>query len=232
MNTVLIFSIALNVVIFGAGVFLLFRWKYLIGRIVKERIINVRHRQLVNMFNSMPTLEKPIIFLGDSITEGAQWNELLNNPNVINRGIGGDTTEGVLSRLDEVIRHKPDKLFLMIGTNDINFGIRIETIAENIEAILTRVNEQSSETELFVQSVLPVNLSAASPFQHNNKGVLLLNTQIKELCNHMSITYIDLHARFIDSNGQLRSELTNDGLHLLGSGYLLWKNQIEHFLAE
>jgi hexosaminidase len=230
MSTILVFSLAVNFVILCLSVIFLFKGKRLIARMVKKIIIDTRHRQIVSMFSAMPTIDQPIIMLGDSITEGARWNELFNNPNVINRGIGGDTSSGVLKRLDEVIRHKPRKLFLMIGTNDIGFGLDTQTIVRNIESILTQVKEQSPSTEIFVQSVLPVNISASSPFLHNNKGILLLNEQIKKQCAGLNIEYIDLHLHFLDGNENLRSELTNDGLHLLGTGYLLWKELIAIYL--
>ena len=230
MSTVLVFSLAVNFVILCLTVIFLFKGKRLVARMVKKLIINTRHRQIVSMFNAMPIIDQPIIMLGDSITEGARWNELFDNPNIVNRGIGGDISDGVLKRLDEVIRHRPRKLFLMIGTNDIGFGLDTQTIVRNIESILSQVKEQSPSTEIFVQSVLPVNISASSPFPHNNKGILRLNEQIKRQCAGLKIEYIDLHAHFLDADGNLRSELTNDGLHLLGAGYLLWKELIAKYL--
>ena len=185
------------------------------------------------MFKMATSREGAIVFLGDSITEGGAWNELFDNNNILNRGIGGDTTEGVLNRLDEVIRHQPTKLFLMIGTNDIGFGIDTESIANNYEEILQIIIRDSAKTEIFVQSVLPVNLSATSFLPHNNTGVLELNNQIKSLCEKLNLSYINLHEHFSDTNGNLKPELTNDGLHLLGSGYILWKELIaKHIEAQ
>jgi lysophospholipase L1-like esterase len=182
------------------------------------------------MFQTTPIKEGAIVFLGDSITEGGSWNEMFKDSDILNRGIGGDTTRGVLNRLDEVIRHQPSKLFLMIGTNDIGFGIDTETIAKNYKSILQTIIQDSPKTEIFVQSVLPVTLSATSFLPHNNAGVLKLNEGIKKICQKLRLRYIDLHPHFSDANGNLYSELTNDGLHLLGSGYLLWKELIELFV--
>lgn len=218
----------LAVIIYTATIVLL--GKKLIVKLFREKIIDVRHQQRVSMFKSVPNRDGAIVFLGDSITEGGSWNELFDDADILNRGIGGDTTRGVLNRLDEVIRHQPSKLFLMIGTNDIGFGIDTETIAKNYEAILHAIIKGSPKTEIFVQSVLPVNLSSTSFLPHNNAGVLKLNQRINEICEKLNLRHIDLHLHFSDTNGNLKAELTNDGLHLLGSGYLLWKGLIEEHL--
>jgi len=65
---------------------------------------------------------------------------------VINRGIAGDITFGVLGRLDEVIARKPAKLFIKIGINDISKNIPDEIIVENI---LTMVRKSEDEFTSF-----------------------------------------------------------------------------------
>ena len=60
-----------------------------------------------------------IVFLGNSITKGGgDWNKRLNVTNIINRGISGDISEGVLERLDEIVHYKPIAVFLLIGFNN------------------------------------------------------------------------------------------------------------------
>ena len=56
----------------------------------------------VEQFRSYPNASTDFIFLGNSITAGADWNELLGITNAKNRGISGDITFGVLERLNEV----------------------------------------------------------------------------------------------------------------------------------
>ena len=73
----------------------------------------------VSQFNELKYSDKfSIVMIGDSITDGAEWYELLKNNEVQNRGIGGDTTKGILDRLD-TINKSIKKAFLMIGINDI-----------------------------------------------------------------------------------------------------------------
>ena len=171
------------------------------------------------MFEVMPVKDSSIIFLGNSITEGANWAELFDNPNIINRGIAGDITEGVLNRMDEIIRHKPAKLFISIGTNDISRGISIGKILENYLSIIKKTKTSSPNTKIYIQSLLPVAVPPGSFYLHNNKGILEVNEELKEISKDLDITYLDLHVHFADKTGKLKSELTNDNLHLLGKGY-------------
>src|ERR1700719_953485 len=77
-----------------------------------------------------------IVMLGDSITEAAPWDELTGCRSIVNRGIGGDTTGGVLARLGDVVKLRPRAVFLMIGVNDISLRVPAETTIENYRGIL------------------------------------------------------------------------------------------------
>ena len=95
------------------------------------------------------------MFLGDSITEGGAWAEFFESRVTRNRGISGDTTSGVLARLHQINRFKPSSIFLMIGTNDISFGVAEDEIVENILTIVDLIGTSSPDTKLFIQSILP-----------------------------------------------------------------------------
>ena len=112
-----------------------------------------------DVFESMPNTEGEILFVGNSITAGGEWSELFNNPNVKNRGISGDVTEGVLFRLEEITDSKPSKIFLMIGVNDLSLGISIDSILTNYETILTKILDETPSTKIFIQSILPVMMN-------------------------------------------------------------------------
>lgn len=75
--------------------------------------------QRASLFESLPVTSEDIIFIGNSITDGGEWHELFNNPHVKNRGISGDTTQGVFDRLDAIVNGQPAKIFLMIGINNV-----------------------------------------------------------------------------------------------------------------
>ena len=113
--------------------------------------------QRATLFEVLSTSKKDIIFLGNSITNGCEWAELLGNAHAKNRGISGDTTNGVLDRLHVITAGKPSKVFLLIGINDLSGGLTVDSIAKNIETIVKRIKKESPATRVYLQSVLPLN---------------------------------------------------------------------------
>ncbi len=231
MKKWLIVSLIFNLTIIASIVYIALTWRGYVLSFGKN-FQQIHYRQKATMFEAMPVRDSAIIFVGNSITDGAHWAELFDNPNIINRGIGGDNTEGVVKRIDEIVRHKPSKLFIAIGTNDIGLEIPAKDIIENYLAIIENVRASSPNTKIYVQSILPVSLPPGSLLLHNNKGVLELNLELRKICMELSIPYLDLHPHFTDETGKLKSDLTNDDLHLLGSGYLLWKDLIQDYVSE
>ena len=77
------------------------------------------YKERVELFAKEPVVTGKVMFLGNSITEGGNWGELLGDKSIINRGIGGDVTFGIMKRLDDVVIRRPSKIFILIGINDI-----------------------------------------------------------------------------------------------------------------
>ncbi len=130
--------------------------------VLHDSMFSTYYNQRVTFFKSMPqtTLRQAqgeIIFLGNSITDGSEWAQLFNDLRMKNHGISGDITEGVLHRLPVVTNRKPAKVFLLIGTNDLARGISPDSVLKNMLLIADYVKQQSPETKLYVQSILPVN---------------------------------------------------------------------------
>jgi lysophospholipase L1-like esterase len=165
-----------------------------------------------------------IMFVGNSITEGGNWKKLLNDSTVINRGISGDITFGILNRLDEIIRHKPSRLFLLIGINDISKSIPDEITLENVLTILSKIHSGTPTTKIYVQSILPTNNSfkGFSKNYDKNDHVITLNTQLKKYAERMNYTYVDLYTDFLDKESKLEARYSSDGLHLNAAGYAHW----------
>jgi predicted alpha-1,2-mannosidase len=196
-----------------------------------NRAIKAYYYHRKEHFESLPDTPDEIIFLGNSITDGAEWFELFNgNPNVKNRGIGGDDTDGILERLDEVVSSDPAKIFLLIGTNDISSGKTVEHVVSNHQKIIDRIKEASPETKLYIQSVLPVQESIHTT--RPNDSLREINRQLEEMCRQQEITYIDLFSLFVDEKGQLDLKYSIDGLHLNGTGYLKWVEEVTKYVNE
>lgn len=230
MRRLLFLSLALNALVLLAVVWMVFAGPRLARDLVHELIIDVRHDQKASMFRQTPVRPGAVIFLGNSITEGGNWQELFPDHEVLNRGIGGDVATGVLDRMDEVVRHEPSILFLCIGTNDLADGIPPEDIAGTVRKILVLARKETPATRLIVQSVLPVRPGVV--FGHRPGPILQLNEHLLALCKEMNVTYLDIHDAFADADGFLREDFTNDGLHLLGPAYLMWEEILQPVLNE
>ena len=181
--------------------------------------------QKLTLFRLLPDTEGEIIFLGNSITDIGEWAEIWQNPRVKNRGISGDITYGVLARLDEVLSARPAKIFVMIGVNDIARNIPDSVILHNYGRLIDRVLQGSPQTRLVMQSVLPTN-DEFKPFKNHygkDDHIRAVNAGLRRLCEESKVDYIDLYSRFLDASGKLDKRYTNDGLHLNGAGYMLWK---------
>ena len=182
-------------------------------------------------FESLPDTKNEIIFLGDSITDYCRWSEMFQNLNIKNRGIVGDMTGGVVKRLNEVVSSSPDKIFIMIGVNDLSSREEISDIADRYERILKFIMEKTPLTRIYVQSVLPVNEDIPNRLGHAKKQeVIKLNKAIRQLCVKYQLQYIDLFSLFRNNNNQFKKEYTSDGLHPNGKGYSVWMVAIEDFV--
>ena len=181
-------------------------------------------------FESLPDTENEIIFLGNSITDNAEWWELFEDTHVKNRGIGGDDTDGVLERLGEVTSSRPDKIFIMIGTNDLAYMKSAEHVLTNYAKILDRIEQDSPGTRIYIQAILPTD--DAIHTLRKNADIRGLNESLEVMATERGHTYLDLYNPFAGEDGKLNPDYSLDGLHLNGAGYQLWKELIENYVHE
>lgn len=168
------------------------------------------------------TKQGGIVLLGDSLTAGLGLGTIWAD--VVNLGIDGDTTAGILDRYPETVEPcEPKTIVLMIGYNDLKFR-KDASILENIEKIL----EQSSSSRVYLQSVLPID----SRRKWYNKRIVRINKQLKDLANKSShVTFVDLYGLFIDeSQNGIKKPLTRDGVHLSSEGYRVWWDRLGELL--
>jgi len=144
------------------------------------------------------------------------------------RGIAGEFTDGILRRLDPITTGKPKQIFLMIGVNDLILH-RPPHILSNYKAIVEQIKSASPETELIVQSILPINNKVKNT-SLSNQDILALNKGIQEIATDFSLKYVDLHQKFKDSEGKLDAKYTLDGIHLNRAGYELWTSEINNLV--
>lgn len=196
--------------------------------VLPDSLFPTYYHQRHSLFKTLPQTSHDIIFLGNSITDGNEWNELFNDKKIKNRGISGDITAGVIRRIDEVAKRKPAKVFLLIGTNDLARGISADSVLKNILLIANFLKQEIPSSKVFVQSILPVNDVFGKFGSHTNKtdSILKINKQLETLATINQFTFVNLYPFFINQRGKLDTKYSNDGLHLLGEGYMLWKHLV------
>lgn len=205
---------------------------WLIGKILGTSKITYsqRYRARVSEFKAMNRTQGGIVFLGDSLTDYVNFDDFFPFQ-IINRGIAGDTTTGILSRLDEVISLKPGKLFILVGTNDIAYGSSAEKISGNIMKIISRVQENSPKTKIYLQSLFPTNNKKFSSGRPNST-IQAVNKELEKLAQKLNCEYINLYPLLLSQDGELDEKFTPDGLHLTQSGMSQWMKFVAPYVNE
>jgi lysophospholipase L1-like esterase len=186
----------------------------------------------VDAFKNYNRFAKPngSVFVGDSITQDYNVYEYFPDKQVYNRGIGGDTSEGVLQRLNESIFDlKPKNVFLNIGTNDferLNDGIT--GTYKRIVEIIEKIRSFDSNINIYIISVYPVNpnVDRKTVGSRNNKEIKELNDMLSKI---EGITYVDLFNRLIE-DGNLAKSFTIEGLHLNQKGYDIITKELSKYI--
>ncbi len=160
-----------------------------------------------------------IVMLGDSITERGLWSELTSRCDIINRGISGDTTLGLLNRLGS-LNPSLEKAYLMIGVNDIFKGRSVNYIFNNYTKIITILKKKNIEP--VIESALYLGTNMPNSY---NKKIKKLNSLLIRYAHKNRITFIDLNSK-LSPNGYLSERYSLDGVHLNAKGYSVWLREI------
>lgn len=180
----------------------------------------------IRQFAHEPLACGDIVMLGDSLTEKYDWSQVLKTEwPVRNRGIAGDTSDGVLMRLDEIVASKPRVVFLLIGTNDLWSSNSAKKVLQNIDLATAKIREASPQTKIFVQTVFPLRSSPEL-----NSKVKKINKVLQMQASDGRYQIVDTYTLMSDSTGLLRTELTSDGVHLNSAGYRLWAELLNSIL--
>ncbi|MBK5720251.1 hypothetical protein JGH11_05140 [Dysgonomonas sp. Marseille-P4677] len=202
---------------------------HVMGQEIDENILeNQTYIDRMAYFRNNPLKQGQIVFLGNSLTQGGKWDEYFPIQKPANRGIAGDNTLGILGRLHEIIEAKPSKLFILTGINDISLGRSNEKIMIGIKSIIYQVKAGSPTTEIFVQSLLPINNenNRYKRLLNKEKQIERLNKDIHRFCKEENIVFINLYPSFLISKRKLNAKYTGDGLHLNEDGYTIWIEKI------
>jgi len=225
-------SLILNIILAGGLFYLVQRLggvKFMLHRINSGGLAGI-YENRNDLFNYLKLEKGDIIFLGDSITEYGQWEELMAHPKVKNRGIAGDTSWGLMRRLDGITESQPSSIFLMIGVNDFLFTNNREII-DNYHKIVQQIKTQAPECQLILQSILPINAQEKNTV-FDNKRILEVNQAIQSIAKSEGLVYLDIHQKLLDDDGQLAAKFTADGVHINGKAYSIWKSIVTPYILK
>lgn len=195
---------------------------------------DVYYARRATLFDLLPVYSSDIIMLGNSLTDGAEWNELFDNCHVKNRGIVGDIIPGFFERLEPILKGQPRKIFIMGGVNDISHGVSADSIVSAMTQVVTTIQARCPKTEIYVQSMLPFNNDVRlwKLLKDREQVVVDGNKGLESMCQRLGVTFINLYPLVVGENGKMKPEYTNDGLHLMGGAYLIWRDALLPYIRK
>ncbi|NCA11426.1 G-D-S-L family lipolytic protein, partial [bacterium] len=176
-----------------------------------------------------------VVFLGDSITQG--WGDDFRGQfpgmKAANRGIGGDTTRGMLIRLaDDVLALDPAAIVILAGTNDIEVGIEPEAIARNVGRIIAAIKEHDGRSGRTTPIVLCRVFPSSATKQRPSETIQKLNRLLEDAVRgDRQVTLVDTWSLFADEAGDAQPAFFPDLLHLNPAGYEKWASALRPVLA-
>lgn len=180
-----------------------------------------------SFLNKNYALKNQTVLLGDSITDFFNWYELFYNFSkssgqaVYNRGIGGDTTDRLLERLNSnVLCIQPKNVVLLIGTNDIGRGLPLSISLDNVEKIIKDTKSACPGINFIIEAVYPINENMRDKHEkRSNRKINEMNKEFVKLCEKYECVWVDFTDKLKDKDGNLKAEYTYDGLHINAQAY-------------
>lgn len=172
-------------------------------------------------------VDENILFLGDSLTHRYDLSKYYEKFNVVNSGIDGNKTSDILSDMKaRVYDYNPSKVVLLIGINDLRNDVSGEEVVKNIWEIVKLIKENRPYAKIYLESIYPINKTDddkingyVRDFSISNDDIVDINKKLESLAKDEKITYIDMFSELVDSDGNLKLEYTEEGLHMSDEGY-------------
>ena len=166
-----------------------------------------------------------IVFVGDSIFDWYPTEKIFSDLPIVNTGIAGNVTTDILNNIEKrIYQYNPTKVFINIGTNDIQFEDdseeKNEEVANNIIKIAEETKKHWQKSEIYIVSIYPVNNNYGEAKGRHISEIKSINSKLEAYCiDKDNITYIDVFDEFKNDEEMLDTDYTNDGLHPNGLGY-------------
>ncbi len=175
------------------------------------------------LYNIYKTEKADVVMLGNSITFGVNWNELMGRTQIVNRGISSDNTVGFLRRMEYIYKLHPQLCCIMGGINDIYQDAPVEKVFENYKKIIEGL--QAHKIVPIIQSPLFVSIRWRK-YAEKNLEVAKLDSMLADYAQLKGIEFMNLN-EVMSKDHLLLEELTTDGVHLSAKGYALWRDELE-----
>lgn len=199
-------------------------------QIAQSLDLNQRTQKVIRFMQTQDNhiaFAKPVdmVMYGDSITEWGPWHDGIQGVTLANRGLSGDTTDGMKYRIESTTVCQPKLICMMAGINDLSQGYSVDEIMENYSQMLNYWHQR--DIEVWVQSTLFVG----QRLNELNPLVAQLNQGLIKLCNNTGAKYIDLNA-VICPEGFLPLTCSADDLHLNSYAYGKWLSLLTPMLDD
>lgn len=214
-------------------------------KIVEKEVIKETQKEENNQENNdnkkkLDYRKENIVFYGDSITDYYNLRKFYPGIPVVNSGTAGFQTQDLINLVEErVYVYNPTKVFLMIGTNDIEFtDLSDEELVDNIKEIINLIRDKRKKTKIYVESIYPVNntddekVDKEMVKSRSNDRIKKINKLIKEMCKKEKVTYIDIYDLLTDEDGNLKLDYTHEGLHINDNGYEVITNELMKYVEQ
>lgn len=189
---------------------------------------NPNYQLQTDLYKIYKTKQADVVMLGNSLTAGADWNELLGRPSVVNRGIPSDIIAGFLNRMKYVYDLEPKVVFILGGLNDIYSWIPVESVYQDYIRIVEGLKLRG------ITPVIQSTLYAGTKWPNANERnphVTKLNTLLQQYAEKNNIEFIDLN-KYLSRDETLIGRYTYDGVHLNAQGFRVWSREVDRVLTQ
>lgn len=194
-----------------------------------------RKRSIYSNLDSDDSNINNIVFAGDSLIAGNNWDEMLPEKTTRNRGISGDTVIGLKNRIAEIAKTNPKATIIQIGINDLISGKDIKDVNSEYKDLVDSYLDNQENANLILMMTFPINEDIYSRYYPssglNNNKIQSFKTLMKSTFeNYDNVRMLDISKKLVDKNGNLKENYTVDGLHLTAGGYKVWIEELDKLL--
>ncbi len=171
--------------------------------------------------------DSDIVFIGDSLTRGENFQEYFPDKKIINLGISGDSLSGISKRAFIISELTPEMIFVEGGVNSLGSN-SVDSLAAQYDSMIAEIIANNPGDEVFIQSILPIS-NKNQTGGLTNENIVKLNAKLQEIAERQGVTYIDVYSVYV-LNGEMNPEYTKDGVHLKDEYKYLWLDVLSEYV--